>query len=263
MENKHTVLGIVTARGGSKGILHKNLYPIAGMPLMYYCITNAQNSGIFDRIILSTDDPKIADVGKNFGVEVPFMRPAHLAEDKTPTFDVIEHALGAIKEQYDYVGIIQPTAPVIQGFHWQEAYEVLLEKEADSVISVLEVPMKFHPSKAIMETEEGTYKVPWARRAGLGRQQLPRVYYSTAGIYLFKTSNIKGGDFYGNKFVPYAIDDEQYALDVNDLEDLEKARDSIMMFDTPEDRIKDIEAYQKLCEEYKNQSSTVHFGSLS
>ena len=78
------VLGVITARGGSKGIPGKNIKDLCGQPLIAYTIKAAQESGVFDRIILSTDDPKIAEVAKRYGVEVPFMRPAELAQDSTP-----------------------------------------------------------------------------------------------------------------------------------------------------------------------------------
>src|SRR5436305_12518622 len=86
------VLGVVTARGGSKGLPGKNLRPLAGKPLIAHTIDTARESGAFDRVILSTDDEAIATAGRTCGCEVPFMRPAELARDETPHLPVLQHA---------------------------------------------------------------------------------------------------------------------------------------------------------------------------
>lgn len=249
MKEDTKVLGIVTARSGSKGIPHKNLYPVAGAPLVYYCIQAAQSSGIFDRLIISTDDEKIAEVAKGYGIEVPFMRPKHLAEDDTPHLPVIQHALNSLEEKYDYAAIIQPTAPTLQKWHWQEAWELLGEKDGDSVISVMEIPTLYHPAKALIQADKGLL-ITDHRRDGTGRQSLPKAYYSTAGLYIFKTKNLDSGNFYGEKIIPYEIDAD-YAIDINELEDIDRARESICLIMPPDVKEKDEEEYKKLCKEYE------------
>src|SRR3989344_6947509 len=135
------ILGIITARGGSKGIPGKNIKPLLGRPLIEYTVEAAQKSGMFDsavggRLILSTDDEAIAKVAKNLGVEVPFIRPKELAEDKTPHLQVLQHAVKWLKEKENYesdaVMILQPTAPLRQAHHIKEAVELFQKTGADS-----------------------------------------------------------------------------------------------------------------------------------
>src|SRR3989344_694173 len=109
-------LGVITARGGSKGIPGKNIKPMLGKPLIAYTIEAALASQVFDRLIISTDDPEIARVAKEHGCEAPFMRPPELAEDKTPHLPVMRHAVEWLKDNEgyspDYAMILQPTSPL-------------------------------------------------------------------------------------------------------------------------------------------------------
>ncbi|MEK7090871.1 MAG: acylneuraminate cytidylyltransferase family protein [Patescibacteria group bacterium] len=122
------ILGIITARGGSKGIPGKNIKLLSGKPLVVYTIEAAKKSASLDRIILTTDDEAIAKVAKQNGCEVPFMRPAELAKDDTPTMPVVQHALKWLAENENYgpdaVMILQPTSPLRQDFHIKEAVEL-------------------------------------------------------------------------------------------------------------------------------------------
>src|SRR3989344_1993183 len=120
-----TILGIITARGGSKGIPRKNIKDLCGKPLIAYTIEAAKDSGVFSRLIISTDDQEIADVAKQYGAELPFMRPAELAQDATPHVPVLQHAVSWLRDNEhffpDYVMILQPTSPMRQDFHIKEA----------------------------------------------------------------------------------------------------------------------------------------------
>mgnify|MGYP001619380412 CR=1 FL=1 len=130
------ILGIITARGGSKGIPKKNIRKLNGKPLLAWTIEAAKKSGAFSRLILSTDDPEIAGVGKKYGAEIPFLRPKKLAQDKTPTLPVIQHAIKWLlkKEGYipDAVMILQPTTPFRQPKHIQKAISLFKKSKADS-----------------------------------------------------------------------------------------------------------------------------------
>src|SRR5262245_25269040 len=109
------VLGVVTARGGSKSIPRKNLAPLLGRPLLAYTAEAALGSRRLTRVVLSTDDPEIARVGRQCGLEVPFLRPPELARDETPTIPVLQHAvreLEASDRRYDAVLVLQPTNPL-------------------------------------------------------------------------------------------------------------------------------------------------------
>lgn len=220
------ILAVITARGGSKGIPGKNIKDLCGKPLIAYTIKTAQESGVFDRIILSTDDTEIAEVAKKYGVEVPFMRPAELAQDGTPHLPVLQHAVSWLKENQNYqpdvVMLLQPTAPLRQPWHIKEALELFTAKIADSVVSMSEIPGHFSPYWAVAEDETGWAKLltsqdPLHRRIPR-RQSFPqKTYYHNGAIYLFKTELLFHPDnpnFYGDKAVIYPME-EKYSINID------------------------------------------------
>ncbi|NOS67635.1 MAG: acylneuraminate cytidylyltransferase family protein [Candidatus Peribacteraceae bacterium] len=137
------ILGIITARGGSKRLPGKNIMLLNGKPLLAYTCEAALGS-MLTRTILSTDDAAIAAVGKSCGVEVPFLRPAELARDDTPSMDVIAHVLSHLQEKEQYVPaiivLLQPTSPLRTSAHIDAGIRLLQETGADSIVSVTEVP---------------------------------------------------------------------------------------------------------------------------
>src|SRR3989338_7938620 len=227
------ILGVITARGGSKGIPGKNIKPLLGKPLIAYTIEAAKKSGVLDRLILSTDDTQIAEVAKKYGCEVPLMRPKteELAGDKATHLEVMRHAVSWLKEKEnyypDYVMILQPTSPLRQPFHIKEAAELIGKTDVDSVLSVAEVPENFNSGKTMKISEGGNLKLlngnsVYKRVAR--RQDLQKEYLSVGSIYLFKTDLLFGTNpnFYGEKTTPYIID-KKYVADINILEDWEEA----------------------------------------
>lgn len=228
----HKILGIITARGGSKGIPGKNIKELAGKPLIAYTIEAAQKSGVFDRLIVSTDDEKIAEVAKQYGCEVPFMRPVELAGDTTPHTPVLIHAITWLydNENYkpDFVMILQPTAPLRNAIHIREAVALLDQNNADSVVSVSEVPSHHHPRwqhtidvynrMAIFTGEPFTEIV---RR----KQDLSKTYARNGAIYVFKTNllfdSIKP-NFYGNHVTAYIMKPEE-SVNIDTMEDWQEA----------------------------------------
>lgn len=226
----HKILGVITARGGSKGIPRKNIKELKGEPLIAYTIKAAQESGIFDRIILSTDDAEIAEVAKKYGVEVPFMRPAELAQDNTPHLPVMQHAVSWLKDNEDYcpdaVMLLQPTAPLRQVQHIKEAVNLFLKSGADSVVGVAETPGHFSPYWAVVEGSGG-----WARLFFSGepvfkritrRQNFPKkTYHHNGAIYLFKTDLLfiePEPNFYGDKVAIYPME-EEYSINIDGFDD--------------------------------------------
>ena len=111
MINDHSVLGVILARGGSKGLPRKNVRDLAGKPLIAWTIEAGHESEYLDRLILSSDDEEIMEVAEEYGCEVPFRRPAELAQDDTPSMDALLHAMDQVPE-YDYVVLLQPTSPL-------------------------------------------------------------------------------------------------------------------------------------------------------
>jgi CMP-N,N'-diacetyllegionaminic acid synthase len=182
-----TILGIIPARGGSKAIPRKNLARLANKPLLAWTVEVALESASFDRLVISTDDPEIAEVGKKLGAEIPFLRPAELAADISPSMDVILHATRwfADNENYrpDYVLLLQPTSPLRTATDIRESIKLALAKHADSVVSVCETHQ--HPLWMKAVNEEGRLVDFYPQsQAPTRRQDLPAVFALNGAIYL-------------------------------------------------------------------------------
>ncbi len=132
-------LGVIPARGGSKGVKRKNLRQVQGRPLIQYAIECASRCRSLDEWVVSTDDPEIADISRKLGVDVPFMRPSELATDTAPMLPVLEHALTASEEhysqQFDAVVLLDPTAPLRQNEDIDGAIELFRNNDCDLVMS--------------------------------------------------------------------------------------------------------------------------------
>jgi len=177
-----TVLAIIPARGGSKGVPRKNIRMVAGKPLMVWTIEEAKKSKYIDRLILSSDDAEIIAVAREWGCEVPFVRPAELAQDDTPGIQPVFHAVRALPG-YDYVVLLQPTSPLRTCDDIDRCIELCLAKGAFSCVSVVE-PDK---SPYWMFTGDSDGKI----RPFLGdsqmiarRQDLPQVYALNGAVYV-------------------------------------------------------------------------------
>lgn len=236
---KYKILGLITARGGSKGIPGKNIKPLLGKPLIWYTIDAARQSGIFDRLIVSTDDEKIAEVVHFYGVEAPFVRPPELAYDTTPHLPVVQHAIRWLleHEKYtpDYVMILQPTAPLRQPFHIREAGELLEKTAVDSVVSVSEVPGHHNPHWQFLVDRDNRLSIftgePFSKIISR-RQELPKTYTRNGAVYLFKTSLVLDASeptFYGARSAAYIME-EKYNVNVDTIYDWERAEQKLKEF---------------------------------
>jgi CMP-N,N'-diacetyllegionaminic acid synthase len=181
------VLGIVTARGGSKGIPRKNLAPIAGKPLLAYTALAARASSLA-RTVLSTDDEEIARVGMSWGLDVPFMRPDELARDDTPTVPVLQDVVRRLEvagERYDAVFTLQPTNPLRRASDIDGAIQLMEATSADSVISFVEVGDR-HPARMKLIDGDGRVTDPPFAEVfeGQPRQQLPKLWLREGSVYL-------------------------------------------------------------------------------
>jgi len=212
------VLGLVPARGGSKGVPGKNVRPLAGRTLLEYTARAARESGVIDRVVLSTDSADIADAGRRAGLEVPFMRPASLAADDTPMVPVIMHALSEI-ERYgwspDIIVLLQPTSPLRRPQHVRDAVNALRESTADSVVTVVEVPRHLSPDY-VMRIDDGRLQPFLPEGTGITRRQDARPAYSRDGtVYAFRRSTLERfGGIYGDDCRPLLIDaNESLSID--------------------------------------------------
>ena len=204
------VLGLVPARGGSKGVPGKNVRPLAGRTLLEYTARAARESGVIDRIVLSTDSVEIAEAGRRAGLEVPFMRPATLAGDDTPMVPVITHAIDELARggwSPDIIVLLQPTSPLRRPDHIRDAVKALRDSTADSVVTVVEVPRHLSPDY-VMRIDGGRLKPFLPEGARVTRRQDARPAYSRDGtVYAFRRSTLeRSGGIYGDDCRPLLID---------------------------------------------------------
>lgn len=204
------VLAIVPARGGSKGVPGKNLRKLAGRTLLDYTALAARESGVIDRIVLSTDSAEIADAGRQAGLEVPFMRPAALAQDDTPMLPVIQHAVETLATDgwtADVVVLLQPTSPLRRASHVRDAVTKLYETQADSVVTVVELPRHVSPDY-VMRIEDGMLRPFLAEGTRVTRRQDARPAYSRDGtVYCcWRATLEKWGNIYGERCQPLILD---------------------------------------------------------
>jgi N-acylneuraminate cytidylyltransferase len=197
------VLGIIPARGGSKGIPRKNLYPIHGRPLLAYSVDAAQSSRRLTRTILSSDDPEILEVGRRLGVETPFDRPAELSGDSVGSAAVVRHALLAVEAAdptcYDAVVLLEPTAPLRIAADIDDAIERLETTGADAVVSVCRVdaPHPFKMQRIVGDRLQPLFPDEW--REGMPRQALPAVYVLNGAVYATRSEVARTGSLWGRE----------------------------------------------------------------
>ena len=224
------VLGLITARGGSKGIPRKNIANLAGRPLLAYTCEAGRDSEAISRVVISTDDDEIAQVAWENGVEVPFMRPSALAEDSTPSIDVVLHALEWLKDVEnwtpDILVLLQPTSPLRTAKHIDEALDVMLRAEADTVVSVVEVPHRFSPYN-VMKLEDGRLNHFWKEAVTFNRyrrQELPPLFGRNGPAVLAVNVEVllERKSFYGDIIVPYIMPVPE-SIDIDDQFDMEIA----------------------------------------
>jgi len=206
------VLGLIPARGGSKGVPRKNLAQVGGKPLLAWAVGAAEGASELTRVVVSTDDDEIAAAA---GAEV-LRRPPELAADDTPMLDVVRHAVAELSP--DVVVLLQPTSPLRRAEHVDAAVRLLLESGADSVVSVVAVPHRYSP-EALMDVVDGRVV---ARGSARTRQEKGLVYARNGPAVLAVRSERLGDDLYGGDCRPYLMD-ERDSLDVDDAFDLELA----------------------------------------
>lgn len=207
---QNKILGIIPARGGSKGIKDKNIKALLKKPLIYYTIEAAKKSKLLSDFIVSTDSKKIAEVAEKFEAKVPFLRPKELATDKALAMDTIRHAVleyeKIFKCKMETIVMLQATAPLRQAKHIDEALAKFLKSGYDSCISVVNVD-NFHPFK--MKRIIGNRLVDFIE-TGLEnppRQSLPNVYIVNGALYIVKRDIlVERKTFKGDTCLAYEMD---------------------------------------------------------
>lgn len=184
-------IAIITARGGSKRIPHKNIKEFCGKPIIEYSIEAAKQAGIFDTVMVSTDDNKIAEIAKNAGAEVPFMRSAETSNDYATTADVLMEVLEKYKERgirYENVCCIYPAAPFVTGDKLRRAMDMLMKEKKDSVMPV--VPFSFPPLRG-MVINDGKLEYKWQEYAMKRSQDLEEIYHDCGQFYVFRVESFE------------------------------------------------------------------------
>lgn len=221
MVKKKLILAVITARGGSKGILGKNIKLLGGKPLLAYSIEAAKKSKLITHTIVSTDDKEIAAVAKKFGAEAPFLRPKELAEDQTPHLSVLKHAIEFMEKKlgvvFDYAVILQPTSPFRLPEDIDGTLAKLIETGADSAVSLAAVDGAYHPIK--MKKLEGDKVLPYCfpEPEGLRHQDFPKVYKRSSAVYAMRRDLLmKDNRLYGDNVVGHVVPAER-SIDIDTL----------------------------------------------
>ena len=224
MINDKKVLALIPARGGSKGLPRKNIREVKGKPLIGWSIECAQRSQYIDRLIVSTDDEEIAAVCRQYGAEVPFVRPAALASDTATSMDVILHALDwvAREESYDYLVLLEPTSPLRTVRDIDTALARLDQSEAESIIGVARQEAA-HPRFSARINAQGRLEPYLQDRGGsIRRQDLEDVYFLEGTIYISRVAALRDKrSFYHDQTLPYVVEryqqfevDEEMDIDI-------------------------------------------------
>ena len=212
------VLGLICARGGSKGIRGKNIKQLCGKPLIAWTIESGLQCPDIDDIVVSTDDKKIANVATGFGASVPFLRPQHLAQDTTKQIDAIAHALATLKENgktYDAVALLQPTCPLRLPEDISAALMIFSNTGSDSVISVTKEDGVTLSTYYDLNKEGLAIPKFATPKDGTNRQDFSPIYRRCGVIYIFLPNEImKRKSLYGRSISAYIVPKER-AFDID------------------------------------------------
>jgi len=204
------VLGIVTARGGSKGVPRKNVRELAGKPLLVWTAEAALAANRLTRVVLSTDDEEIARVGRGAGLDVPFMRPAELALDTTPSLPVLRHVVATLEaagDRYDATCLLQPTNPLRAHDTIDRCIELMETTGCDSVVTVLPVPDEHNPYWVFFRDARGSLVPAMPGPLVPRRQDLPAAFHREGQVYLTRRDVLmEQGSLYGASMQGYPID---------------------------------------------------------
>jgi CMP-N-acetylneuraminic acid synthetase len=218
-------LGVIPARGGSKGIQRKNLALLGGRPLISYTCEAALNSNL-DEVIVSTDDSEIAHVARGEGVSVPFLRPEVLACDDTPMIKVLQHVNGWLDESgssIDALVLLQPTSPFRTASDIDRSLSLFEEYRPATLVSVVRVPHRFEPGSLLSKDDAG-FVAPLLQGELVGRRQDKPTLYARNGpsILIQSRDSIRQGNLYQQPVLPFEMGALR-SLDIDDEDDLKLA----------------------------------------
>lgn len=216
------ILALIPARGGSKGIPRKNILNLLGKPVIAYSIQHGKASRFINRVIVSTDDAEIAEVSRQWGAEVPFIRPAEYAQDLSPDIDVFRHCLNWLREHEGYVPDLvvhlRPPGPVRRVEHIDEAIQLLIDHpEVDAVRSVtkaLQSPYKMWHIAADGKLSPIMRIEGMADCQSVARQTLPPVYWQNGYVDVLRPRAVlEKNSMWGDTALPYIVNDQLFEID--------------------------------------------------
>ena len=223
MDDNEKVLAVIPARGDSKGIPRKNLYPLNGKPLIAYTIEAALKSKLLTRSIISTDSEEIAEVAEKFGGDVPFIRPNVLASDTASSIDVVKHAMKELEKadgvRYNYAVLLQPTTPLRLSEDIDKVVQKLISTQCDTVITMVDVGA-FHPARMYRIENDRLVGIMEESIAMRRRQDLPPIYIRSGDVYACKRDIIfNRNSMLGNDCRPLVISPNR-AINIDTLRDI-------------------------------------------
>lgn len=225
------ILAIIPARGGSKGVLGKNIKLLGGKPLLAYTSEIALQSKLLKEVIVSTEDLQIIEAAKRLNIKVPFTRPMELAQDNTPTIDVIIHALEWYKKQgvlFDAVCLLQATSPFRTVAFLDKAIMTFIEKGCDSLVSVQKVPHEYNPHWTFEVNTDGNLKIATGENQIISRrQELPIAYHRDGSIYITKTEVLLAAHSLYGQSISFIESDPDFYVNIDTLQDWQKAEEII------------------------------------
>ena len=216
------VLGLIPARSGSKGLIHKNISIVAGKPLIQWTIDTAKKSNVISDIVVSTDCQKYADLSITLGAKVPFLRPISLASDTASSIDVVLHSLDTLEklnEFYDYIYLLEPTSPLRTAEDIDLSFEILLRSNAESLISIAECKSA-HPDFLYLNQNEYLEPYICSQISHARRQDLSKFYYPDGSLYCSSVQSIRRNkSFYPAKTIGYIVKPYQ-SVEIDDPHDM-------------------------------------------
>jgi len=220
---KKYILGIIPARAGSKSIPGKNIFPLNGRPLISYTIEAGISSELITDLIVSTDSAEIKNVSEKLGATVPFIRPEALASDSALAIPTIQHAVDTYEEivgyKYDYIVMLQPTAPLRKFFDIDNALNKLIDADADGIISIVDVD-NYHPEKMKVIKGDYLFDLNKSSKENTPRQELPKIYIVNGAIYATKRDVfMERNTFKGEKCLHYIMPVER-SVNIDNYSDL-------------------------------------------
>lgn len=220
------VLGLVPARGGSKGVPRKNVRLLGSKPLLQYTAEAALASQRLSRVVLSTDDEEIAEVGRKLGLDVPFLRPPSLATDAAPMLPVIVDAVETLErsgDHFDAICLLQPTNPFRTAADIDACIDRLEAEPADTVFTVLPVPPDNNPHWVFLAGPDGLLRLATGEPQPIARRQdLPVAFRREGSVYVVRREVLRGGTIYGPRIVGHPMDPAA-SVNIDELADWHRA----------------------------------------